>query len=86
MDNSVFMPREKDKVVKIKAKTGIVNALDRFYATPMMDAEREGHKECFQELSNWIDVLKVELQAVEDSADAPTADDKLLQELEDELA
>ena len=55
---------EEERIVKINTKLGIVNYKDRFYNTPMMDAKREGHPECYEELSTWNDELRAELIAL----------------------
>jgi len=38
----------EEKVAKLNAKMSILNSFDRFYGTPKMDAQREGHTDCLK--------------------------------------
>jgi len=58
--------RVKNKILKWKAKLGIINYQDRFYGTPIMDTEREGHPEVKKELEKWNAKCNSEIQKLEE--------------------
>jgi len=56
--------KEEDQLERVKTKLGILNYKDRFFATPLMDAYRENHDDCAQELTRWTNELNAELIAL----------------------
>jgi len=57
------------RLAQIIAKLEIVNPLDRFYATPIMDCIRESRDESLKELTKWNDELIAEIKTMDGGAE-----------------
>jgi hypothetical protein len=69
---STGVEEESVQIAKINAKLAMINPLDRFYGTPIIDCVREGTMDIHAELTKWNDALKAELATLgEAGATAP---------------